>query len=284
MPGPMCACSGDSLPPDSKEGVCRAPGVRAYYRAGGKARLGTLYVVGTPIGNLEDISLRALRVLREVALVAAEDTRTARNLLRHYEIATPVTSFHDFTQVGKARRLAERIAGGEDVALISEAGMPGISDPGYALVAAALAERCEVTCVPGPSAVLTALVLSALPAHAFCFVGFLPRRAGERRRRIAELGATRETIVCFESPHRLLATLRDIVDTLGPDFQMAVGRELTKHFEEVVRGTAAEVLERFEQTPPRGELTLVLGGRRPDKPEKGARRGRAPVDPPPRTI
>lgn len=223
--------------------------------------MGTLYVVGTPIGNLEDITLRALRVLREVALVAAEDTRTTRNLLRHYDIATPVTSFHEYTQAGKVRRLVERIVDGEDIAIVSEAGMPGISDPGYALVAAALAEGCQVTCVPGPSAVLSALVLSGLPAHAFCFIGFLPRRAGERRRRLAELAEARETVVCFESPHRLVRTLQDIVETMGADHPMAVARELTKHFEEVVRGTAAEVLERFTQTPPRGELTLVLGGK-----------------------
>ena len=224
--------------------------------------MGTLYVVGTPIGNLEDISLRALRVLRDVQLVAAEDTRTARSLLRHYEISTPVTSFHDHSGAGKAQRLAQQIASGEDVALISEAGMPGISDPGYALVAAVLAQGCDVTCVPGPSAVLAALVLSGLPAHAFCFVGFLPRRAGERRRRLSEIGASRETVICFEAPHRLVATLREIVETLGPDFQMAVARELTKHFEEIVRGAATEVLARFLETPPRGELTLVLGGTR----------------------
>lgn len=218
-------------------------------------------MVGTPIGNMEDITLRALRVLREVALIAAEDTRTARKLLRHYEIGTPVTSFHDYTQAGKVQRLVERIAGGEDIAIVSEAGMPGISDPGYALVAAALAEGCEVTCVPGPSAVLSALVLSGLPAHAFSFVGFLPRKAGERRRRLAELAESPETVVCFESPHRLVRTLQDIVETLGVDHPMAVARELTKHFEEIVRGTAGEVLERFTTTPPRGELTLVLGGK-----------------------
>jgi 16S rRNA (cytidine1402-2'-O)-methyltransferase len=221
---------------------------------------GTLYVVGTPIGNLEDISLRALRVLREVALVAAEDTRSARTLLRHYEIPTTITSFHDFTGPGKTRRLVDRIEAGEDVALISEAGMPGISDPGFTLVRDAVAAGCPVTCVPGPSAVLTSLVLSGLPVHAFHYVGFLPRKPGERKRLLARLAEESDTVVCFESPHRLRSALRDVVGTFGPDRPVAVARELTKRFEEVVRGTTTEVQARFEQGEVRGEFTLVLGG------------------------
>lgn len=219
-----------------------------------------LYVVGTPIGNLEDMTLRGLRVLREVALVAAEDTRSARTLLRHYEITTPVTSFHDFTNPGKTRRLVERLEQGEDVALISEAGMPGISDPGYPLIREALAAGCPVTCVPGPSAVLAALVLSGLPAHAFHYIGFLPRKAGERRRLLAQLATEANTILCFESPHRLLAALRDAVDAFGPERPLAVARELTKRFEEVIRGTTSSALAHFERTSPRGEFTLVIGG------------------------
>ena len=221
---------------------------------------GTLYVVGTPIGNLEDISLRALRVLREVSLVAAEDTRSARTLLRQYEIGTPITSFHDYTGPGKTRRLVQRIEAGEDVALISEAGMPGISDPGFTLVRDAVAAGCPVTCVPGPSAVLTGLVLSGLPMHAFHYVGFLPRKPGERRRLLTRLAQEAETVVCFESPHRLRSTLRDVVESFGPERPLAAAREMTKRFEEVIRGTAAEVQQRFELGEVRGEFTLVIGG------------------------
>ena len=219
-----------------------------------------LYVVGTPIGNLEDITLRAVRILSEVALVAAEDTRSARVLLRHHGISTPVTSFHDFTSAGKEHRLVERIVAGEDVALISEAGMPAISDPGFSLIKQAVDGGCEVTCVPGPSAVLTALVLSGLPAHAFRYVGFLPRRAGERLRFLKSLATDRDTLVCFESPHRLVAALRDAVEAFGADRRIAVARELTKRYEEVLRTTTAEALAHFQESKPRGEFTLVVAG------------------------
>lgn len=222
--------------------------------------MGKLYVVGTPIGNLEDITLRALRVLAEVDFIMAEDTRSARTLLSHHGIATPLTSFHDFTSPAKLRHLVGRLEAGEDAAVISEAGMPAISDPGYAIIREALSAECEVTCVPGPSAVLSALVLSGLPAHAFRYVGFLPRRPGERRRFLASLADDPDTVVCFESPHRLIAALRDIAETHGEDRPIAIARELTKKFEEVVRGTVAESLEHFEREKPRGEFTLVLQG------------------------
>jgi len=222
--------------------------------------LGILYVVGTPIGNLEDITLRALRTLREVALVAAEDTRSARTLLHHFEIATPVTSFHDYTGLGKIKRIVGRIVDGEDVAVISEAGMPSISDPGFRLIREALAAGCEVTCVPGPSASITALVLSGLPTHAFYFVGFLPRRPGERRRRMDQLATLQDTVICYESPHRLVATLRDGVEAFGRDRPVAIARELTKKFEQVMRVPMGEALAHFEQTAPRGEFTLVIAG------------------------
>ena len=221
--------------------------------------MGVLYVVGTPIGNLEDVTLRALRILGEVALVAAEDTRSARVLLRHHGISTPVTSFHDFTTAGKEQRLVERIRSGQDIALISEAGMPAISDPGFSLIRQVLDADCEVTCVPGASAVLTALVLSGLPAHAFHYVGFLPRKSGERLRLLRTLAAERHTIVCFESPHRLAASLRDAVEAFGEDRPVAVARELTKRYEEVLRTTAAGALAHFQTTKPRGEFTLVIG-------------------------
>lgn len=220
--------------------------------------MGVLYVVGTPIGNLEDVTLRALRVLQEVALVAAEDTRSARVLLRHHGISTPVTSFHDFTTEGKELRLVERIKAGDDVALISEAGMPAVSDPGYSLIRRALEAGCEVTCVPGPSAVLAALVLSGLPAHAFHYVGFLPRKAGERLRLLKTLADERDTLIFFESPHRLVAALRDAVEAFGADRPIAVARELTKRYEDVFRTTTAGALSHFEQTKPRGEFTLVI--------------------------
>lgn len=222
--------------------------------------MGTLYLVGTPIGNLEDITLRALRVLQEVAFVMAEDTRSARTLLSHHGIRAPLTSFHDFTSPGKLGRLIARIQDGEDAALISEAGMPGISDPGYPMVREALAVGCEVTCVPGPSAVLAALVLSGLPAHAFHYVGFLPRRPTERRRMLERLADEPDTVICFESPHRLVSALRDIASAFGESRPMAAARELTKRYEEVVRGPVSDVLGHFEAQEPRGEFTLVLHG------------------------
>lgn len=222
--------------------------------------MGTLYVVGTPIGNLEDITLRALRVLHTVSFVMAEDTRSARTLLGHHAITTPVTSFHEFTSAGKVQRLVGRIQRGEDAALISEAGMPSISDPGYGLIRHALNAGCSVTCVPGPSAVLTGLVLSGLPTHAFHYVGFLPRRATHRRRLLAELARAPDTLVCFEAPHRLRATLRDMASAFGEDRPMAAARELTKLYEEVVRGSVGDVVRRFEAERPRGEFTLVVHG------------------------
>ena len=220
--------------------------------------MGTLFLVGTPIGNLEDVTLRALRVLREVSVIAAEDTRTTRKLLSHYDIHTPLTSFHDFSGPGKVRRLVERLED-EDVALVSEAGMPGLSDPGYPLVEAALAAGRSVTTVPGPSALVSALVLSGLPTHACHYLGFLPRKAGPRRRLLERVAAEPDTLVMYESPHRLVAALRDVEAVLGGR-RVAVARELTKRFEEIVRGTAPEARAHFEGTPPRGEFTLVVAG------------------------
>jgi 16S rRNA (cytidine1402-2'-O)-methyltransferase len=221
--------------------------------------VGTLYVVGTPIGNLEDVTFRAVRVLREVGLIAAEDTRTTRKLLHTHTISTPMTSFHDFSGPGKSRRLAERLQN-DDVALVSEAGMPGISDPGYTLIRAALEAGHTVVPVPGPSAVLAALVVSGLPMNAFHFLGFLPRKSGERRQALAAVANEDATLVAFESPHRLVASLADVAAILG-DRPMAAARELTKRFEEIVRGSVLEIREHFEQQAPRGEFTLVLAGR-----------------------
>jgi len=219
--------------------------------------VGTLYVVATPIGNLEDITLRALRILREVPLVAAEDTRVTRILFRAHDIHTPLVSFHEFTSPARRTRLVDRLEQG-DVAVVTDAGMPGISDPGFPLLRDALSAGHQVVPIPGASAVLAALVASGLPTHAFCFRGFLPRTSAQRRKVLAQ-HAGEETVVFFESPHRVQKALQDVVATLGPSRPMAVARELTKKFEEVFRGTAAEALAYFEQHAPRGEFTLVIG-------------------------
>ena len=218
--------------------------------------MGALYVVATPIGNLEDVTLRALRVLREASLIAAEDTRTTRKLLTRYDIHTPVTSFHD---ANAARKLPALLAALRDgaVALVSDAGMPLVSDPGYQLVSAATAAGVPVVAVPGPSAVTAALVVSGLPADRFLFLGFLPRKAGERRSALQALAREQHTLVAFEAPHRLRQTLVDLLAALG-DRRIAVCRELTKLHEEVFRGSVQEALAHF--TEPRGEFTLVVEG------------------------
>jgi 16S rRNA (cytidine1402-2'-O)-methyltransferase len=220
--------------------------------------VGTLYVVATPIGNLEDITLRALRILRQVPLVAAEDTRVTGILFRAHDIHTPLASFHEFTSSTRRGRLVERLAEA-DVALVTDAGMPGISDPGFPLIRDALAAGHHVVPVPGASSVLSALVASGLPTHTFCFLGFLPRTSSQRRKLLAQHADAATTLVAFESPHRVLKALADIVASLGPERPIAVARELTKKFEEVFRGSAAQALAHFEQHPPRGEFTLVIG-------------------------
>lgn len=222
---------------------------------------GTLYLVGTPIGNLEDITLRAVRTLREVDLIAAEDTRTTRHLLTAYDIHTPLTSYHDFTGPGKTRRLVRLLEEGKNIALVSEAGMPGISDPGFALIRAAIEANIRVTAAPGPSAITTALALSGLPAHRFCFLGFLPRKSGDRKRLLAAYSEREETLVMFESPHRILASLQDLAGAVGRDRPMAAARELTKKHEEIIRGSVAEVIEHLSAGVVRGEFTLVVGGK-----------------------
>ena len=216
----------------------------------------TLYVVATPIGNLEDVTLRALRVLQEVSLIAAEDTRTTRKLLSHYGIKARLTSYHEHNKGAKIPHILDTLRHA-DVALVSEAGMPGVSDPGYDLVAAAAEAGVTVVAVPGPSAVVTALAVSGLPTRQFTYVGFLPRRRGERRRLLSALAAQPRTIVALESPHRLLATLSDLLAVLG-DRRIAVCRELTKLHEEVFRGRISEAIVHFRE--PRGEFTLVLEG------------------------
>lgn len=217
-----------------------------------------LYIVATPIGNLEDITLRAIRTLREVKLIAAEDTRKTRQLLSAYDIKTPTTSYHEHNKLTKLDYILDRLKN-EDIALVSDAGMPGISDPGYELISAACQRNVPVIPVPGPSVLITALVVSGLPSSSFCFLGFLPHKTGERRQVLRAAAKETHTLIMFESPHRVASSLKDIQEILG-DRKIAVCRELTKIHEEIFRGTISEALEHF--TAPRGEFTLVIAGNR----------------------
>ncbi len=223
-----------------------------------------LYIVATPIGNLEDISLRALRILREVKLIAAEDTRRTKRILTTYDIKTPMTSYHEYSKRAKLDYILGCLEGG-DVALVSNAGMPAISDPGYELIVAASQRGIPIIPIPGPSAVIAALAVSGLPTEQFIYLGFLPHRGSAKRRLLESITYGNHTIVVLESPHRLLATLNDMLLVLG-DRKVAICRELTKVHEEVFRGTISQAIEYFKE--PRGEFTLVIEGRREkDKPQ-----------------
>ena len=221
--------------------------------------MGKLYVVGTPIGNLEDLTPRAARILGEVSLIAAEDTRVTRRLLSHLGLHTSMVSFNEHNQHQRLPALLEALGSG-GVALVTDAGMPGVSDPGAELVSQAAAAGFPVEAVPGVSAVTTAMAMSGMSGDEFLFLGFLPRKARERRARLQELTRSTHTLVIFEAPHRLQATLKDIVAVLG-DREMSVCRELTKFYEEVFRGNASEALTHFRE--PRGEFVLVLHGAAP---------------------
>jgi 16S rRNA (cytidine1402-2'-O)-methyltransferase len=221
--------------------------------------MSTLYLVATPIGNLEDISPRALDTLRGVSLIAAEDTRTARQLLAHFDIHTPVTSFFEHSKSSKVEHLLDTLDK-QNVALVSEAGMPGINDPGYELVRAAIDRGHTISPIPGPSAVLAALVASGISANAFYYVGFLPREPQQRRKLLRELESEQDTIVAFETPHRLREALKDMEAVFGGARQICAARELTKLFEEFQRGTVAKVRAHFDAIEPRGEFTLVIQG------------------------
>jgi len=221
--------------------------------------MGTLYLVATPIGNLEDITLRALRVLRQCSLVAAEDTRSAGRLLAHFDLEKPLLSYYEHNKLTRLDRVLRALESG-DVALISEAGMPLLSDPGYELVQAAIERGFPVVPIPGPSALTAALPVSGLPTDRFFYLGFLPRKAADRRRLLMEVAEIRATLVFFEAPHRLRATLTDAVAILGGDRRCAVCRELTKRHEEVWRGTLAQALSEWRDRRPRGEFTLVVAG------------------------
>jgi 16S rRNA (cytidine1402-2'-O)-methyltransferase len=221
---------------------------------------GKLVVCATPIGNLEDASPRLARALAEADLVACEDTRQTRKLLTHLGVTTRMTSYHEVGEKERAKELAERVAGGLHLALVTDAGMPAVSDPGYHLIGACLERGVAVEVVPGPSAAMAALVVSGLPTDRFCFEGFLPRRPGQRDRRLHELAAEPRTMVFFEAPHRVLVTLEAMAAAFGPDRAAAAVRELTKLHEQVLRGPLGEVRERLADQGPRGELTLVVGG------------------------
>ena len=218
---------------------------------------GTLYVVATPIGNLEDITLRALRVLREVGLVACEDTRRTRTLLTHFGIHVPVTSYFEHNKLAKGPAIIKALREGKSVALVTDAGTPGISDPGFLLVREAREAGIPVVPVPGPSAVVAALSAAGIPADSFVFDGFLPVKPGKRIHRLEALRDLQMTLVCYESPHRILAALEAIGQVFG-QAEIVVARELTKQFEEIVRGTPEALRERFAAGTVRGEFTLVI--------------------------
>ncbi len=224
--------------------------------------MATLYLVATPIGNLEDITLRALRVLREVHLIAAEDTRRTRQLLSHYQIAAPLTSYHEHNRRQALPRVLAALQKG-DVALVSDAGTPLINDPGAALVQAALAAGHRVAPIPGPNAALTALMASALPADAFLYLGYLPRKKGERRALLQQVADLPYTLLFLETPHRLRAALDDLAAVFGPQRPLTVARELTKLHETFLRGTVADAQAHFAEHDPRGEFVLVVGGSPP---------------------
>ena len=218
-----------------------------------------LYIVPTPIGNLEDMTFRAVKILKEVDTVLAEDTRTSGKLLKHFEIVTPLQSHHMHNEHKTVQHIVQRIEGGEDIALISDAGTPAISDPGFLLTRACIENGLEVECLPGATAFVPALVNSGLPNDKFVFEGFLPVKKGRQTRLKALAGETR-TMIFYESPYKLAKTLGDFVEVFGADRPVSVSRELTKLYEENIRGTAEEVLRHFEEKPPKGEIVIIVGG------------------------
>lgn len=225
-----------------------------------RKRMGKLFVVPTPVGNMEDMTFRAIRVLKEADLILAEDTRTSSVLLHHYEIKNQLLSHHKFNEHQTVERLVERIKAGETVALISDAGTPAISDPGFLMVRECVRNGIEVTCLPGPTAFVPALVMSGLPDERFCFEGFLPQKKG-RNTRLQSLVNESRSMIFYESPYRLVKTLEQFVEYFGSDRKVAVCREISKVHEDCVRGTLIEVVAHFKETEPKGEIVIILSGK-----------------------
>jgi len=221
---------------------------------------GILYIVSTPIGNLEDITLRALRILKEVDLIAAEDTRHTGLLLKHYGIQKPLTSYFEGNELKKKEGILSRLNQGDRIALVSDAGTPGISDPGFRLIQIAIENQIPVIPIPGPSAVISALSIAGLPTDAFLFKGFFPHKSKKRRDLLIQLAEVRETLIFYESPHRIAETLQDIVEILG-DREMVLTRELTKLYEEILRGKVSEIQKQIGERKLKGEITLVISGK-----------------------
>ena len=229
--------------------------------------VGKLYLVPTPVGNLEDMTLRAVRILKEVDLILAEDTRTTSVLLKHFEIEKKMLSHHKFNEHQTTDSVVERLKGGETIALVSDAGTPAISDPGFLLVRACVEADIEVECLPGPTAFVPALVDSGLPNDRFCFEGFLPQKKG-RQTKLRELAEEHRTMIVYESPFRLVKTLEQFVEVMGPPRCVSVSREISKLHEQTVRGTVEEVRDYFKEHEPKGEIVIVLAGKPSDKTDK----------------
>jgi len=230
--------------------------------------MGTLYLVATPIGNLEDMSPRAIRILKEATLIAAEDTRHTGKLLKHFEIETPITSYFEHNKLNKLDFILDKLSNG-DVALVSDAGTPAINDPGYELVRAALASNFDVIPVPGPSALISALAVSGLPTDSFLYLGYLPHKSNERRKLVGHVSAVTYTLIFLESPYRIVESLEDLLATLG-DRKICIAREMTKMFEEYWRGNLSDAITYFKSQPARGEFTLVVEGKAKDESGKWA--------------
>ncbi|HEY6351492.1 MAG TPA: 16S rRNA (cytidine(1402)-2'-O)-methyltransferase [Candidatus Angelobacter sp.] len=239
---------------------------------------GVLYIVATPIGNLEDMSYRAVRILKEADLIACEDTRQTRKLLDHYRIDKPMISYHEHNEGARAQELIEKLKAGSIIAQVSDSGMPAISDPGYRVVKLAIEHGIPVVPVPGPSAVIAALAAGGLPTDAFEFRGFLPAKAGQRRTALEEMRAAPHTLVLYEAPHRILESLEDIVRILGAHRPVVIARELTKLHEEFIRGTAGEVLAVARQRQLKGEITLLVGKAEDPQPPAGKQDLRARLE------